>query len=183
MQKDESLNQITVLDWAHTDLHKNGRLLKISSEKATIPQLKPEEVIIGEKIVFSYNQLKLDHNLPRTAAGYGRLVCTNFKIVFLPYDQKGLQMHFSDEKMFESLHTPQAKAFFSIQLGRIYKVESVGSMGGSSSGASEEKAFVEIVSKDGRKFSITCKNYVESEELRDRLCKQCFTVNDKVQTE
>ena len=82
----EKQEQIAVLDWSLTDLHKDGRRLQICSEKNNIPQLKPEEIIYGEKIVFSYNQLKLDHNLPKTAAGYGRLVCTNFKVVFLPYE-------------------------------------------------------------------------------------------------
>ena len=74
-----------------------------------------------------------------------------------------MQLHITQEGQFESLHTPQAKAFFTLPLGRIYSVDSI------PSNANEDKSFVEIVSKDGRKFQFTCKNYIESDEFKDRL--------------
>lgn len=60
-----------------------------------------------------------------------------------------------------------------MQLGLIFKVESLSSVGG---GGQDQKAFVEIMVKDGRKFHFTCKNYVECDDLREKIRNQCFPV-------
>jgi hypothetical protein len=70
-----------------------------------------------------------------------------------------MQLQSMKQEQFDSLHTPQAKLFFTVPLGLIFKVESLSSMGGNHAGGQEQKAFVEIVAKDGRKFHFTCKNY------------------------
>ena len=36
------------------------------------------------------------------------------------------------------------------------------------------------MTKDGRKFSITCKNYIECEEIREKIRQVCFTVNERM---
>lgn len=63
-------------------------------------------MVVGERPVFISNMLTLDHNLPRTAFGRGQVVCTNYKLVFLPYENKGIQEQSMTQAQFESLHTP-----------------------------------------------------------------------------
>jgi hypothetical protein len=63
--------------------------MRLGIQKPKILNLPDEDVIYGEKHVFQFSNIKLDHYIPKTASGiFGRVICTNYKLVFIPNPQE-----------------------------------------------------------------------------------------------
>ena len=68
--------------------------------------------------------------------------------------------------------------YFSLQLGQILKIDARETTTGNNN--QSQNSFVEVLSKDGRKFNFKCSHSVECDNLRDQLKSAVFTCDQNI---
>jgi hypothetical protein len=101
----------------------------------------------------------------------GTLLVTNYKLIFIPFLDAGLQNSKTTDEVWQTLSKPFVSEYFSVPLSLILTVEARTLVKGSNNAGD---SFVEVATKDGRQIKFILNDFADCGLLTNEIKKASF---------
>ena len=165
--------------WRSMDLGAgSGPGLSPANEKKPIDGFTPQETEYAEYKTLFQSNIKVEHNFPDVQELYGNLICTNYKLAFIPSENPALQPGNTNRYTLQMLTLPSVRDFFKVPLCLILSVEVRTYVKDDNK---LKHSCVEVITKDGRKFNFVLKDFDQCMNAKKLI--RIYTFLEKIDLE